>query len=194
MGNHLYSDEWTAGVDEVGRGPLAGDVVAAAVILDTNRPIVGLTDSKQLTEKQRLEFYKEIQDKAVCYSVARSTVAEIDSINILQASLLAMARSAQSLRIQPQFIYVDGLHLPVWNYPSQAVVRGDSLLPSIAAASVVAKVARDTEMIAMDQLYPGYGFAKNKGYPTKLHIRALKSMGPCAIHRLSFAPVSASIK
>ena len=186
--------ELIAGVDEAGRGPLAGPVVAAAVILDTNRPIVGLTDSKQLTEKQRLEFYKEIQDKAVCYSVARSTVAEIDSINILQASLLAMARSAQSLRIQPQFIYVDGLHLPVWNYPSQAVVRGDSLLPSIAAASVVAKVARDTEMIAMDQLYPGYGFAKNKGYPTKLHIRALKSMGPCAIHRLSFAPVSASIK
>ena len=194
LGNHLHLDELSAGVDEVGRGPLAGDVVAAAVILDTNKPIVGLTDSKKLTEKQRLEFYKEIQDKAVCYSIARSTVTEIDSINILQASLLAMVRSAQSLRIQPQFIYVDGLHLPVWNYPSQAIVKGDSLLPSIAAASVMAKVARDKEMIAMDQLYPGYGFARNKGYPTKLHIRALKCMGPCAIHRLSFAPVSASIK
>ncbi|MDG2420908.1 MAG: ribonuclease HII, partial [Gammaproteobacteria bacterium] len=180
-----------AGVDEVGRGSLAGDVVAAAVVLDVKKPIAGLADSKKLTKNQRERVYREIQERAICYSVGRASPVEIDSLNILQASLLAMARSVQSLRTEPKFIYVDGIHLPDWGYLSEAIVRGDSLVPSIAAASIIAKVTRDKEMVAMDRLYPEYGFAKNKGYPTKLHIKALDSLGPCFIHRNSFRPVSA---
>ena len=184
------SDEITAGVDEVGRGSLAGDVVAAAVVLDVKKPIVGLADSKKLTEKQREKIYREIQEHAICYSVGRASPVEVDSINILQASLLAMMRSVQSLSAEPKFIYVDGIHLPDWDYLSEAIVKGDSLVPSIAAASIIAKVTRDKEMVAMDRLYPEYGFAKNKGYPTKLHIKALDNLGPCSIHRNSFRPVS----
>ena len=185
------SGEIIAGVDEVGRGSLAGDVVAAAVVLDAKKPIAGLADSKKLTGKQRETLYREIQERAICYSIGRASPVEIDSLNILQASLLAMARSIQSLRAEPKFIYVDGMDLPDWGYQSEAIVRGDSLVPSIAAASIIAKVTRDKEMVAMDRLYPEYGFAKNKGYPTKLHIEALGSLGPCSIHRNSFRPVSA---
>ena len=184
------SGEIIAGVDEVGRGSLAGDVVAAAVVLDVKKPIAGLADSKKLTEKQRERVYREIQERAICYSIGRASPVEIDTLNILQASLLAMARSVQSLRAEPKFIYVDGIHLPDWGYLSEAIVKGDSLVPSIAAASIIAKVTRDKEMVAMDQLYPEYGFAKNKGYPTKLHIKALGNLGPCSIHRNSFRPVS----
>lgn len=179
-----------AGTDEVGRGPLAGDVVAAAVILDPARPIIGLDDSKKLSSKQRQQCFEQIQQKAQAYAVARASVAEIDGLNILQASLLAMHRAVALLRLQPEFVYVDGNHCPQWQYRSQAIIKGDSLVPAIAAASVLAKVTRDAEMIELEDCYPGYGFAQHKGYPTPAHLAALKQLGPCAIHRRSFAPVA----
>ncbi|MCG8413625.1 MAG: ribonuclease HII [Pseudomonadales bacterium] len=179
-----------AGTDEVGRGPLAGDVVAAAVILDPELPIDGLDDSKKLTARQREACFEEIQRKARSFAVARATVAEIDQLNILQASLLAMQRAVTALDLQPEFVYVDGNHCPNWQYRSQAVVKGDSLVPAIAAASVLAKVTRDREMIAFEQTYPGYGFAQHKGYPTAQHLQALRQLGPTPIHRLSYAPVA----
>lgn len=179
-----------AGTDEVGRGPLAGDVVAAAVILDPDKPIIGLKDSKQLSEKQRLACYQQIQEKAVSFSLGRASVAEIDELNILQASLLAMHRAVAALTIQPEFVYVDGNFCPRWDYPSEAVIKGDSLVASIAAASVIAKVTRDQEMIALDSQYPGYGFARHKGYPTAHHLEALNTLGVCPIHRRSFGPVA----
>lgn len=180
----------TAGTDEVGRGPLAGDVVAAAVILEPSAPIQGLADSKKLSPRQRQDCYLQIIEQARAYAVGRASVTEIDRLNILQASLLAMHRAVIALKLQPEFVYVDGNRCPAWSYPSQAIIRGDSLVPSIAAASIVAKVTRDSEMQELDGTYPGYGFARHKGYPTTAHLAALKSLGPCPIHRRSFAPVA----
>ena len=185
---------WIAGVDEVGRGPLAGDVVAAAVILDPATPIPGLNDSKKLSEKQRQELVMLIKEHALALSIGRSSVAEIDSLNILQASLLAMQRAVEALPRRPQLVYVDGNHLPNWRFQAKAIVRGDAKIPTIAAASVLAKVTRDCEMEALDSLYPGYGLAKHKGYPTKQHLEALAKLGPSPIHRKSFAPVSALLR
>ena len=187
-------DRVIAGVDEVGRGPLAGDVVAAAVILDPAKPIAGLNDSKKLSEKQRLDCFAQIQDKALFISIARASVAEIDKSNILRASLLAMERAVRCLSIQPDFVYVDGNQLPEWSYSSQAVVKGDARVNEIAAASIVAKVTRDEEMVALEQDFPGYGFAKHKGYPTSAHLEALENLGPCVLHRRTFAPVANLLK
>lgn len=184
------TEKIAAGTDEVGRGPLAGDVVAAAVILDPERPINGLRDSKKLSEKNRLDCSQQIREKALCYAIARASVAEIDSLNILQASLLAMHRAVADLSTQPEFVYVDGNFCPQWDYPSQAVVKGDSLVANIAAASVLAKVTRDQEMLELEEMYPGYGFARHKGYPTAYHLEALKSLGVSPVHRRSFAPVA----
>lgn len=184
-----YQGHLLAGVDEAGRGPLAGDVVAAAVILDSDRPIVGLDDSKKLSEKKREWLFDEIRQKARSFAVARANVEEIDRLNILQASLLAMQRAVQQLRLQPEFVLVDGNKKPAWDYPCDAVVQGDSRVAAIAAASILAKVTRDREMLALDQYFPGYNFAAHKGYPTKLHMQALKRLGVSSIHRRSFAPV-----
>ncbi len=178
-----------AGVDEVGRGPLAGDVVAAAVILDAKKPIAGLADSKKLSEKKRESLFEEIRDKAIAFCVARASVAEIDQLNILHASLLAMRRAVEGLHIEPHHVLVDGNRLPQWRYSSEAVVQGDATVAAISAASILAKVTRDREMCELDNLYPGYGFAVHKGYPTKLHLAALQSMGPTPIHRRGYAPV-----
>ena len=185
---------WIAGTDEVGRGPLAGDVVAAAVILDPATPIPGLNDSKKLSDKQRQELVILIKEHALALSIGRSSVVEIDSLNILQASLLAMRRAVEALPRPPQLVYVDGNHIPDWRFEAKAIVRGDAKIPAIAAASVLAKVTRDREMEALDSLYPGYGLAKHKGYPTKQHLEALAKLGPSAIHRKSFAPVSAVLR
>ena len=190
----IYSGILLAGCDEVGRGPLAGDVVAAAVILDPDNPIDGLDDSKKLTEKKREFLYEEIQFKAKSWSIARASVVEIDKINILQASLLAMSRAVQGLHIQPEHVLVDGNKLPKWSYKAEAVVKGDSRVAAISAASILAKVTRDREMIVLDKQYPGYGFAEHKGYPTKIHIEALEKLGITPIHRTSYAPVKAKIE
>lgn len=178
-----------AGVDEVGRGPLAGDVVAAAVILDPRRPIAGLADSKLLAPERREELHERIMARALAISVARASVHEIDSINILHASMLAMHRAVSALHIQPAFVYVDGNRLPRWHYQSEAVVQGDNRIAAIAAASIIAKVTRDRELTALDSQYPGYGFAQHKGYATPMHLQALKNLGPTPIHRRSFMPV-----
>jgi ribonuclease HII len=184
-----FQGELLAGVDEVGRGPLAGDVVAAAVILDPLRPIEGLADSKKLSEKKREALYEEIRQNALCFAIARAGVAEIDSINILQASLLAMHRAVQQLQPQPEFVLVDGNKKPRWHYPCDTVIKGDDRVAAIAAASILAKVTRDREMLQLDLQYPGYGLARHKGYPTKAHLAALEQLGPTPIHRHSFAPV-----
>ena len=178
-----------AGVDEVGRGPLAGDVVAAAVILDPHRPVSGLRDSKKLTHRQRETLSIEIRENALAWSLGRASVAEIDSINILQASLLAMKRAVEALAVQPEYVLVDGNHLPRWSYASEPVVKGDDRVPAIAAASILAKVQRDAEMVALEKTYPGYGLARHKGYPTPEHLAALKRLGVSPVHRKSFAPV-----
>lgn len=191
----LFANEaWpalTAGVDEVGRGPLCGDVVTAAVILDPARPIDGLNDSKKLTEKRREVLFEHIRERALSFAIARATVTEIDQLNILQASLLAMKRAVEGLAIQPELVLVDGNRLPQWHYRSEAVIKGDSRVPAIAAASILAKVTRDREMQALDARYPGYGLAGHKGYPTAAHLDALKRLGVTAIHRRSYAPVQA---
>lgn len=178
-----------AGVDEAGRGPLAGDVVAAAVILDPARPVAGLNDSKKLSERQRELVFARIVESALCYSLGRASAQEIDQINILQASLLAMHRAVKGLRDTPAFVYVDGLHSPRWSYAGNAVVKGDSRVDCIAAASILAKVTRDREMQLLDAQFPGYEFAEHKGYPTRAHLQALERLGPCAVHRRTFAPV-----
>lgn len=179
-----------AGVDEVGRGPLAGDVLAAAVILDPTRPVPGLNDSKKLSPSKRKHLFSQIQESALAFSIARATVAEIDRLNILQASLLAMKRAVENLSIQPDFVYVDGNRCPDWPYQSEAVVKGDGRIQAIAAASILAKVCRDNELIKLDRQYPGYGLARHKGYPTRMHMDALRRLGPCKIHRCSFRPVA----
>lgn len=181
--------KWLAGVDEVGRGPLAGDVVTAAVILPANHGIEGLADSKVLSSRQRENLYLDIVGRALCWSVARATVEEIDRFNILQATLMAMRRAVMGLSQQPDFVAVDGNRLPQWEYRGEAVVKGDGRVEVISAASILAKVIRDAEMKAFDVTYPGYGFAANKGYGTPQHLEALARKGPTAIHRRSFAPV-----
>lgn len=179
-----------AGVDEVGRGPLAGDVVAAAVILNPDKSIPGLNDSKKLSEKKRTELFPLIQQYAIAFAIGRASPAEIDEKNILQASLLAMKRAVEQLNIQPDFVYVDGNRLPQWRYNARAVVKGDGKILSIAAASILAKVTRDNELEALDKQYPGYGLAQHKGYPTKAHMEALNRLGPTPVHRKSFRPVA----
>lgn len=181
-----------AGVDEVGRGPLAGDVVTAAVILDPERPITGLADSKKLSEKRRQSLYHEIKEKALHWTLGRASVAEIDDINILQATMLAMVRAVDGLAVTPELVLVDGNRLPRWDYKAQAVVGGDGQIAAISAASIIAKVTRDAELAELDTQYPGYGFAAHKGYGTAQHLVALKSLGPCPVHRQSFRPVRES--
>jgi len=178
-----------AGVDEVGRGPLAGDVVAAAVILPDDHGIVGLADSKKISEKKREALFEQIKNEALAWSVARSSVAEIDELNILHASLLAMHRAVDGLSIRPEWVKVDGNKIPNWSYAAEAIVGGDGLVECISAASILAKVTRDRELLALDEKYPGYGLAKHKGYPTKQHLEALASLGITEIHRKSYAPV-----
>jgi ribonuclease HII len=182
-----------AGVDEVGRGPLAGDVVAAAVILPAEHSIQGLADSKALTAHQRQVLYKEITEQAVDYAVARASVAEIDQYNILQCTMMAMRRAVLGLKVKPDFVAVDGNRLPKWEYAAEAVVKGDGRVEVISAASIVAKVVRDNEMVEFEAKYPGYGFAKNKGYGTAQHLEALKRLGATPIHRRSFSPVSENL-
>ena len=177
-----------AGVDEVGRGPLAGDVVAAAVIL-TGSPPEGVTDSKMLTPERREALAERIRDEAVSWALGRATVAEIDELNILQASLLAMRRAVEALPIQPSLVLVDGNRLPRWPYEARAIVKGDLTEPSIGAASILAKVQRDAEMLALHEHYPAYGFDRHKGYPTKAHLAALETAGISPVHRRSFGPV-----
>lgn len=181
--------KYLAGVDEVGRGPLAGDVVTAAVILPADHGIEGLADSKVLSDRQRENLYKDITSRATCWAVARCTVEEIDRFNILQATMMAMRRAVLGLKQQPDFVAVDGNRLPQWEYRAEAVVKGDGRVEVISAASIIAKVVRDREMKALDETYPGYGFAKNKGYGTAQHLEALNRMGATPIHRRSFAPV-----
>ena len=178
-----------AGVDEVGRGPLVGAVVTAAVILDPNNPIEGLGDSKKLSEKKRLLLAQEIKQKALAWSLGRAEPAEIDELNILHATMLAMQRAIKSLKIRPHFVLVDGNRIPDLDIPTQAIVKGDSLVPEISAASILAKVARDAEMLALDKQFPQYAFAQHKGYPTKLHLQKLAEFGVLPQHRRSFAPV-----
>lgn len=184
-----YQGNLLAGVDEVGRGPLVGDVVTAAVILDVNNPIEGLKDSKKLSEKKRLQLFDEIVEKSIACSIGRCSVAEIDELNILHASLLAMHRAVEALSVQPEFVAVDGNRLPKWQYQAQAIVKGDDKVPAIAAASILAKVVRDKEMVELDHQHPQYGFAKHKGYPTKAHLEAIEEFGIIAEHRKSYGPI-----
>ncbi len=183
-----------AGVDEAGRGPLAGPVVAAAVILDELKPIAGLNDSKKLTERRREKLYDEILAKALCCSIAEATVQEIDSLNILQATLLAMRRAVDGLRLKPVKVLVDGNRLPVLDVRAEAIVQGDALVPAISAASILAKVHRDRLCAQLHAQYPVYGFDRHKGYGTAVHLQALAEHGPSPSHRMSFAPVARSAR
>ena len=179
-----------AGVDEAGRGPLAGPVVAAAVILDDHKPIRGLADSKKLTALRREKLFDEIRAKALCCSIAEATVEEIDRLNILQATMLAMQRAVKGLRLKPAKVLVDGNRLPVLDVVAEAIVSGDALVPSISAASILAKVTRDRMLEEMHAQHPGYGFDRHKGYGTAQHLAALRELGPLPVHRRSFAPVA----
>lgn len=179
-----------AGVDEAGRGPLAGPVVAAAVILDARAPIQGLADSKQLSPRRREQLFDEIRAKALCCSIAQASVQEIDRLNILQATMLAMQRAVQGLRLKPNKVLVDGNRLPPLEVLAEAVVSGDALIPAISAASILAKVTRDRLLDELHAVYPGYGFDRHKGYGTAQHLLALQTLGPLAIHRRSFSPVA----
>ena len=181
--------EVIAGVDEVGRGPLAGPVIAAAVILNQDNPIEGLADSKKLSSRRRDELSSIIKIRAIAWAIGRAEVEEIDNINILQASLLAMSRAVELLKINPTLVLVDGNKLPKLKVEARAIIKGDSKIAEISAASIVAKVARDAEMDNLDKQYPGYGLGKHKGYPTKAHIQALQELGVTVIHRQSFKPV-----
>ncbi|WP_297206410.1 ribonuclease HII [uncultured Pluralibacter sp.] len=182
-----------AGVDEVGRGPLVGAVVTAAVILDPLRPIVGLNDSKKLSEKRRLALFDEITEKALCWSLGRAEPHEIDELNILHATMLAMQRAVAGLAIQPEYVLIDGNRCPALPVPSMAVVKGDSRVAEISAASILAKVTRDAEMTALDLSFPEYGFAKHKGYPTPFHLEKLAQYGATEHHRRSFGPVKRAL-
>ncbi len=182
-------EEWVAGVDEVGRGPLCGPVVTAAVILDPARPILGLNDSKKLTEARRERLFDEIRDKALAWNIGRAEVEEIDRLNILQATFLAMQRAVAGLAVRPGMALIDGNRCPKLDVPCAPVIGGDARVPAIAAASILAKVSRDREMVELDLRYPGYGLAGHKGYPTPAHLEALRHLGPTPIHRRSFAPV-----
>ncbi|EOE6853602.1 ribonuclease HII [Cronobacter sakazakii] len=178
-----------AGVDEVGRGPLVGAVVTAAVILDPLKPIVGLADSKKLSEKRRLALFDEIKEKAIAWSLGRAEPHEIDELNILHATMLAMQRAVAGLAVTPEYVLVDGNRCPALPMPSMAVVKGDSRVAEISAASILAKVTRDAEMAELDLTFPQYGFAQHKGYPTAFHLERLAEHGATAHHRRSFAPV-----
>ena len=186
-----YMGHLLAGVDEAGRGPLAGDVVAAAVILDPLRPIAGLADSKKLTEKKREVLFDQIHQQALAVAIGRANVTEIDQLNILWASMLAMHRAVDALAIRPEFVVVDGNRLPKWDYTGQAVVKGDQRMSCISAASIIAKVTRDRDMSDLASVYPDYGFNQHKGYPTALHKAALARYGATDQHRKTFAPVKA---
>ncbi|MCW8355754.1 ribonuclease HII [Marinomonas pontica] len=188
--SQVYFGDLLAGTDEAGRGPLAGEVVAAAVILDPKRPILGLADSKKLTEKKREALFLEIQEKALSYGIASATIEEIDDINILHASMLAMSRAVALLAIQPEHVLVDGNRIPP-NLPcsAEAVVKGDARQAAISAASILAKVTRDRDIVKAAQQYPEYGFEKHKGYPTAQHLEAIRLHGVTPIHRRSFGPV-----
>ncbi|UYI46402.1 ribonuclease HII [Vibrio parahaemolyticus] len=182
-----------AGVDEVGRGPLVGDVVTAAVILDPNNPIEGLNDSKKLSEKKRLALLPEIKQKALAWAVGRCSPQEIDELNILQATMVAMQRAIAGLSVEPDLVLIDGNRCPELSMDSQAVVKGDLRVAEISAASIIAKVVRDTEMEELDKLYPQFGFAKHKGYPTKAHFEAIEQHGVISEHRKSFKPVKKAL-
>lgn len=177
------------GVDEAGRGPLAGAVYAAAVMLDPARPIAGLNDSKKLSEKARERLAFIIRGESLAWSVAFATVEEIDRLNILQATLLAMQRAVAGLKVPPQVVWVDGNRCPDWEYPSRAIIEGDALVPAISAASILAKTARDAAMRELHARYPQYNFASHKGYGTAAHLKAIRQHGPCPEHRQSFSPV-----
>jgi ribonuclease HII len=179
-----------AGVDEVGRGPLVGDVVTAAVILDPLNPIAELNDSKKLSEKKRNALFPIIKERALAWSIGRATPAEIDELNILHATMLAMTRAVDGLSLSPDFVKVDGNRLPKWRYAGEAIVKGDGSVAEISAASILAKVIRDTEMQALDVLYPAYGFAQHKGYPTKAHLDSLQYLPILPEYRKSFKPVA----
>lgn len=179
-----------AGVDEAGRGPLAGPVVAAAVILDDLHPIKGLADSKKLTPARREKLYDEIRAKALCCSIAEASVEEIDQLNILQATMLAMRRAVLGLRLKPAMVLVDGNRLPLLDVPAEAIVKGDALVQAISAASILAKVHRDRWCVQVSEQFPQYGFAGHKGYGTAVHMAALREHGACIHHRRSFAPVA----
>ena len=188
------TDGLMAGVDEAGRGPLAGPVVAAAVILDELNPIRGLNDSKKLTAKRREALFDEIRARALCFAIAEASVQEIDAINILQATMLAMKRAVEGLRLPPKLVLVDGNRLPTLSIRAEAIVQGDALVPAISAASILAKVHRDRLCETMHQRYPVYGFDQHKGYGTALHMAALQAHGPADCHRLTFAPVARSVR
>ena len=179
----------TAGVDEVGRGPLAGPVLAAAVILDPALRLRGLADSKRLTAARREELAEQIRACALAWSIGRAEVEEIDSLNILRASHLAMQRAVDGLEVRPELVFVDGNLTPAFSMPAVALVGGDALMAAISAAAILAKVARDAEMTALAERYPGYGLERHKGYATAAHLQALASLGPTPLHRRSFAPV-----
>jgi ribonuclease HII len=183
-----------AGVDEAGRGPLAGPVVAAAVILDDLHPIKGLADSKKLTPLRREKLYDEIRAKALCCSIAQASVEEIDQLNILQATMLAMRRAVQGLRLKPTKVLVDGNRLPTLDVLAEAIVKGDAKVPAISAASILAKVHRDRWCLEYDQQFPQYGFAAHKGYGTAEHLAALRAHGACPEHRKTFSPVAQTLK
>lgn len=183
-----------AGVDEAGRGPLAGPVVAAAVILDDLHPIAGLADSKKLTAARREKLYDEIRAKALCCSIAEASVEEIDQLNILQATMLAMRRAVMGLRLKPVMVLVDGNRLPRLDIPAEAIVKGDALVPAISAASILAKVHRDRWCTQVHEAFPQYGFAGHKGYGTAVHMEALREHGACVHHRRSFAPVAQNLR
>jgi len=183
-----------AGIDEAGRGPWAGPVVAAAVILHPDKPIAGLTDSKKLTALKREKLAEQIKVDALAWAIGYAEVQEIDTLNILQASFLAMQRAVLQLTTKPTFILVDGNLMPQLDIPGKAIVEGDLIEPAISAASILTKVDRDAHMIVLEEKYPGYGFAAHKGYGTKAHQQALKNLGPCAIHRQSFKPIKAYVK
>jgi ribonuclease HII len=181
-----------AGVDEAGRGPLAGPVVAAAVMLDELQPIAGLRDSKRLTSRARERLFDEIRARSLCFCIAEASVEEIDRLNILQATLLAMKRAVEGLRLPPSKVLVDGNRLPMLKVPAEAIVKGDAKVQAISAASILAKVHRDQLCVALHAAWPDYGFATHKGYPTPDHLAALHALGPSPVHRGSFAPVRAA--
>lgn len=186
----MDSGDLIAGVDEAGRGPLAGAVYAAAVILDPNEPIEGLRDSKKLTEKERERLAVEIKEKAIAWSVADATVEEIEEMNILKATMLAMRRAVLGLAVEPKLVLVDGNRLPELPYPANAIVKGDDKIAAISAASIIAKTTRDHRMMELEELYPGYGFAKHKGYGVEAHIAAIKKLSVCPEHRKTFEPIA----
>ncbi len=189
-----HADELICGVDEAGRGPLAGPVTAAAVILDPARPIEGLRDSKKLSEAQRDVLALEIKEKALAWSIAECSEAEIDELNILQATMLAMRRAVEGLKVQPTLALIDGNRCPVMSVRSEAIVKGDDKVPAISAASILAKTARDHVLAQLHQQYPQYALDQHKGYPTALHLERLREFGVSPIHRKSYAPVKALLK